>query len=189
MNSKAVGYLLLTLSAVAASVFAARTPVLAVPFGVSLLAMVVSILILRRSLRPEKAAAQAGEVSSVFDFTACLREVTGSLDRLIGARAELTCARIHRELDRVIEGPLFDFAQARDSLLADFGFASYARVIAEFTRGERAASRAWSAAVDGYLEEAISSLELAQEVFAGVSEILESQRKSPAEQNQARIEN
>ena len=67
-----------------------------------------------------------------------------------------------------------DRTQARDSLLAAFGFASYARVIAEFTRGERAASRAWSAAVDGYLDEAIKSLELAREVFAGVSEILES---------------
>ena len=180
MNLKAVGYLLLTVSAVAASVSAASTPVLTGPFAVSLGVMVVSILILRRGQRPEKAAAQAGDASSVFDFTACLRDITDNLDRLAGSKEELTCERIHRELDHLIEGPLFDFAQARDSLLATFGFASYARVIAEFTRGERAASRAWSAAVDGYLDEAIKSLELAREVFAGVSVILEGLKKPSA---------
>ena len=180
MNLKAVGYLLLTVSAVAASVFAARTPVLTGPFAVSLGVMVVSVLILRRGLRPEKEAAQAGEASSAFDFTACLRDITLSLDRLAGSKEELTCEKIHRELDRLIQGPMFDFAQARESLVATLGFASYARIMAEFTRGERAASRAWSAAVDRYLDEAINSLEIAREVFAGVSEILESLKKPSA---------
>lgn len=178
MNSKIIGYLLLTLSAVAASVFAARTPVMTGPFAVFLLVMAVSVLILRRSPRPEKVAEQSSGESGVFDFTACLRDITGSLDRLVGAKEELTCEKIPRELDRLIEGPLFDFIQARSSLLAAHGFAPYARVMAEFTRGERTASRAWSAAVDGYLEEAISSLELAREVFAGVREILEGLQKS-----------
>ena len=181
MNSKIIGYLLLTASAVAASIFAARTPVIAGPFAVSLLVMAISILILRRSPRSEKVAEQSNVESGVFDFSACLADVTSSLDRLVGAKEELTCEKIHRELNLLIEGPLFDFAQARNSLLTTFGFASYARVIAEFTRGERIASRAWSAAVDGYLQESISALKLAHEVFAGVSEILEDLRKSYTE--------
>ena len=181
MNSKIVGYLLLTVSAVAASVFAARTPVMTGPFAVSLLVMIVSILLLRRGVRPEKTAERNGGRSGVFDFTACLEDVTSSLDRLIGSKEELTCERIHHELDRLIEGSLFDFAQARENLLATVGFAPYARLIAEFTRAERTASRAWSAAVDGYLDEAISSLELAREVFTGVREILNSLQKDSGE--------
>lgn len=178
MNLKAVGYILLTVSAVAASIFAARIPVIIGPFAVSLLIMAVSILILRSARHQVKAAGQAGGESGVFDFSACLHDVTNSLDRLVGAKEELTCGKIHSELDRLIEGPLFDFAQARESILAAYGFALYAQVMAEFTRGERTASRAWSAAVDGYLEEAISSLELAREVFRGLKETLEQLQKS-----------
>jgi len=165
MNLRLASYMLLTLSTIAASMFAAHTPVMTGPFAASLAVMTVSVVLMRRACRKGIAAGETA--GGAYDFSGGLTEVIGALDQLAAA-GDPDCAAIHRELERLIEGPLFDFAQARGQLQAVCGFGPYARVIGEFTRGERAVNRAWSAAVDGYPGEARESLGRAREIFADV---------------------
>jgi hypothetical protein len=163
MNLRLTSYVLLALSTIAASMFAARTPVMTRPFAASLVVMAVSVVLMRRAYR--KGIAAADTAGGAYDFSGGLREANGVLDRL-AAMPDPDCAAIHRELDRVIDGPLFDFIQASRQLQARFGFGPYARVIGEFSRGERAVNRAWSAAVDGYPGEAHEWLGRARDIFA-----------------------
>jgi hypothetical protein len=68
-----------------------------------------------------------------------------------------------------VDGPLFDFAAARHNLLALYGFGGFARIVGEFSRGERAVNRAWSAAVDGYSQESRDYVAHSREIFAGLA--------------------
>ena len=171
MNLKRLGNILLVLSTIAATLCAARTPVLEFWFGASCLAMVSAVLMLRLGARPPKAGSrQAAEAA--FDFTGCLGEVNSALEKLAGER-ELSCERIHRELDRLSDGPLFDFARYREQLVSVAGYASFARLVGEFTRAERSLNRAWSAAVDGYREEALESMNRARDRFVQLGRLLD----------------
>ena len=162
MNRKLFGYLLLTVSTVAATVFASPVPVLTAPFAVSLAAMALALWLVRK--KPAVELAGQPDADS-FDHAACLETISkelAGLDRL----EVLSCERIHRELDRLIEGAVFDFAQNRNSLLVRLGYGPYSRVMADFSQAERTLNRAWSAAVDSYPGEARDSLKLAAELFA-----------------------
>ena len=175
---KRIGNILLVLSTIAATLCAARTPVLEFWFGASCLAMISAVLLLRLSARPPKAGVRQAAAEAAFDFTGCLGEVNSALEKLAGER-ELSCELIHRELDRLIEGPLFDFARYREQLTAVAGYASFARLVGEFTRAERSLSRAWSAAVDGYREEALDSMSQARERFILLGRLLDDLSSQP----------
>ena len=175
MNRTFFGYLLLTLSSVAAAVFASPIPVLKGPFTVSLVVMAFSLWLVRK--KPSSAEMVRQTDDAVFDHDDCLGSISTSLDRL-GRQENLTCEQIHRQLDLLIDGPVFDFAQNRDSLQLLLGYGPYSRVMGDFTRAERTLNRAWSAAVDNYPQEARDSLKLARELFAEVAALLKKSLQS-----------
>jgi hypothetical protein len=127
---------------------------------------------MRLSFRARLAREVQDTGGGTFDFLDCLRRVLHLLDGL-DKSGTADCDAIHRELDGLVDGPLFDFAEARGGLLALYGFGPYARVIGEFTRSERMVNRAWSASVDGYPGEARASVARARELFAELIEELE----------------
>ncbi len=165
MNRKLFGYLLLAVSTVAAAVFASPIPVLTAPFAVSLGVMAFSLWLVRKKPAPRELMQQE---AGVFDHAACLESISDALTRL-DRHEHLSCEQIHRELDRLIQGEVFDFAQNRNDLLLQLGYSPYSRVMGDFTRAERTLNRAWSAAVDNYPGEARDSLRLARELFAEVT--------------------
>ncbi len=170
-------YILLTLSTVAACLFAARIPVMTAPLAASVLVMAVAVLLMRRGYKARLAREMASESGrGIFDFAASARGVLQTLERL-ESDEQAGCGQIHRELDRLVDGALFDFAEAREGLLALHGFGGFARVVGEFSRGERAVNRGWSAAVDGYPCEARASVARAREIFAGLVDELERLRR------------
>jgi hypothetical protein len=164
MNLALLSYVLLALSTVAASLFAARIPIMAGPFVASVVVMVASVVMMRVAVRARIAREVQDNDDGAFDFLASVRLVLRMLAEL-DESGEADCEVIHRRLDGLVDGPLFDFEEARSGLLALHGFAPYARVVSEFTRGERAVNRSWSAAVDGYPDEARASLGRAREIF------------------------
>ncbi|MBN2288984.1 MAG: hypothetical protein JXQ83_06585 [Candidatus Glassbacteria bacterium] len=178
INRTVSGYLLLTVSTVAASVFASPTPVLTLPFTVSLAAMAFSLWLVRRKQAPGEPARESE--ADAFDHLACLESVAGALARL-AEQESLTCGQIHRELDPLIEGAVFDFAVNREALLARLDYGAYSRVVGDFTQAERILNRAWSAAVDSYPGEAVDMLRLARELFEEVAALLKRYLQAPAE--------
>jgi hypothetical protein len=167
-----LSYILLALSTVGACMSAARIPVMTGPFVANVVVMALAVILMRRSYRARIAREVSGAGRGKFDFLAAAVTVLASLDSLAD-RPDVSCGEIHDELDKLVDGPLFDFAEAREGLLAMHGFGEYARVVGEFSRGERAVNRAWSSAVDGYPEEARNSVKRARELFAELKDDLE----------------
>ncbi len=172
-------YILLALSTVAACVCAARIPVMTAPLVASVVAMSVAVVLMRRGYKARLAREVASKSGrGVFDFAASIKGVLQTLERLESDQ-QAGCEQFHLVLDKLVDGALFDFAEAREGLLALHGFGGYARVVGEFSRGERAVNRGWSAAVDGYPQEARDSVGRAREIFTGLAdELAKLQRKS-----------
>jgi hypothetical protein len=68
---------------------------------------------------------------------------------------------IGREFPRDLDA----FVQARESVAHRFGLQAYAEVMNPFAAGERYLNRVWSAAADGYLDEALEYIGRAREQF------------------------
>ena len=95
-----------------------------------------------------------------------LQEITVALERLIVGVGELeskveTSPPSH--ITAYIDGSLADdfriFADGRDAITAEYGLPVFAEVMTQFSAGERAINRAWSAAADGYIDEVATCVE------------------------------
>lgn len=64
------------------------------------------------------------------------------------------------------------FIDAREDLIARYGLASFADLMDHYAASDRQINRSWSAAADGYLEEALECLEEATHLVAETSERL-----------------
>jgi hypothetical protein len=126
------------------------------------LGLVVGALLTRWAARPDQAATSAADApddpQQIVDTL--IREV-GDLRRQlpsIGGRDAQSDAIVQRvgELQKTHMVALVD---AREQLVARLGLARYAVLMDHFAAAERQLNRAWSAAVDGALEEAVACLE------------------------------
>lgn len=66
---------------------------------------------------------------------------------------------IDKRVEQMISEHVPPFLAARSLLVSRLGLAGYAHLMDSFAAGERQLNRAWSAAADGYEEEALSCLE------------------------------
>ena len=88
-----------------------------------------------------------------------------SLDAIQAGIAELRDAITNDDpqgivdyIDDCLVEPFNDFADARNALVQRFGLQGFAEVMTPFASAERFVNRAWSAAADGYIGEAVNSL-------------------------------
>ncbi len=92
------------------------------------------------------------------------RIVTG-LDRLDAGKETLSGDELRARIDAEFRDDLGRFADARHSLGHMYGLDVYAEVMSAFAAGERYLNRVWSAAADGYLDEARAYVTRAHEQF------------------------
>ena len=140
-------------------------------FVLGCVGMLAGALVVRRDtarrLAPatdEAAAAGAGPDASVQNLRAALDDLRGQV-----AQANDRDARIKLIIERVDEMNaqfVAPFVAARPQLVARMGLAGYAQLMDRFAAGERQLNRAWSAAADGYEEEAVACLDNASVLFA-----------------------
>ena len=97
---------------------------------------------------------------------ASLQEIAEALDRAIAKTQQLSKessgiapSKIVARIDGEIADELRTFADGRESMTAEHGLTLFADVMSPFAAGERAINRAWSAAADGYIDEATDCLE------------------------------
>jgi len=65
-----------------------------------------------------------------------------------------------------------DFAENRDLMKERFGLAVFGEIMSEFASGERFLNRVWSAAADGYMEEAYRSVKTSLAFFQAAERLL-----------------
>ena len=90
-----------------------------------------------------------------------LAEIGTSFDRLIGNIQSLgkdvqsiPPSQITKRIDDQLADDFRIIADGRDSITKEYGLDVFADVMTQFAAGERALNRAWSAAADGYVDEA-----------------------------------
>lgn len=97
-----------------------------------------------------------------------LRTVTRSLldDAALPGDEEQACGLVTRRLGEALRDFVPAITEARDRLVARMGLGGYAVFMDAFGAAERSLNRAWSAAADNHLAEAIESLDRAGERLA-----------------------
>jgi len=95
-----------------------------------------------------------------------LQEITQALERAIEKTQQLkqsssnmAPSKIVIFIDDEIADELRTFADGRECMVTEQGLTFFADVMSPFAAGERAINRAWSAAADGYIDEATDCLE------------------------------
>jgi hypothetical protein len=113
------------------------------------------------------------------------QQLVDRLDRIVTGACELSreldagrAGEIHTRIDRLFRAELDAFAESRGAIARLHGLAAYAEVMNEFAAGERYLNRAWSASVDGYLEEAREYVGRAAHQFAQAQAALGRHRPS-----------
>ena len=109
-----------------------------------------------------------------------LESIVAQLHELIAAHAE-THKNLPAEIDQNFRHELRRFADARESMIHLYGLQAYADIMNDFAAGERYLNRVWSAAADGYAEEAATYLGKANAQFEDALKLLmEKRANSPA---------
>ena len=147
--------LLLMLSVIAASVFAAHIPPLWEGFTVSVAGMIVAIWGLRKSNREKRQ--QSGENEN--PLRAFEQLVSGTFDLVqrflnIDQWQKQTIDTLEDQTEQLTT----KMAQIHPALVETLGMKKFVSVILPFARAERLFNRALSAATDGYFDEARNSL-------------------------------
>lgn len=124
--------------------------------------LVAGAVVMRRaSARGRASAGAGGAAGSARDILADLVRQVGALRAEAGAAApEAVKALILDRVGGLQRGAMEAFVEAaRRDLIAAGGLRLFASVIDRYSAAERRLNRAWSAAADGYLEEALASLD------------------------------
>lgn len=129
---------------------------------VLLLILGVAMVRISAARAASQAAAAEGGVPEAREQMAAAMEMTKTLAREMG---ELPIEDLHTRLDAITSGPLFQFPELRQSISDSFGLKAYADVMGPFAQAERFLFRAWSAATDGYKEEAEENIRLAEPIL------------------------
>ena len=129
-----------------------------------LVAGAAGVVTLRRAAR---AKARSAEVlnNNRSHIENSLERIAAGLDELDAHKAELEPHELRAEIDARFRDDLARFADARESIAHLYGLPAYAEVMSHFAAGERYINRVWSAAADGYLEEARAYVTRAHEQF------------------------
>ena len=87
--------------------------------------------------------------------------------------AETPSHRLPALIDQGVRHSLARFADARESIITVWGTQAYADIMSAFAAGERYLNRVWSAASDGYPDEAIAYLARSHGQLAQALSLLE----------------
>ena len=136
-------------------------------FALALAGLVAGSLLVRRAAAQAQLALQADAErrpqgtpqGALAEIIAVARELQRELPAL-AADAERAEAIIER-VARVQAVLALQVVEGRDALLGTLGMTAYAELMDAFSRLERALNRAWSAAADGVLDEALRSIDAA----------------------------
>jgi hypothetical protein len=173
---RALGHVLFLIGVMLASVFAAPLKPLWGYFSVFALTAAIGALMVRFAKRAGPAPVDDGKVSvSSISEEALYRSI-----RYIGEQTEtlavqasgdaLTADIMKKAIEEIMEEMKY-FVEGRQFLQERHGIRAVSEIYSSFAGGERLLSRAWSALVDGYLDETKSCLRIAVRRLSGTVEI------------------
>ena len=101
----------------------------------------------------KEATAEHKLTADIGVIAASLKTLNEHADWLESKREELDVYEVHELIDQRFPEVINDFVDARESIIHAFSINDYAEIMNHFAAGERSVNRAWSASVDGYIDE------------------------------------
>ncbi|MCF7708201.1 MAG: hypothetical protein K9N52_04805 [Verrucomicrobia bacterium] len=163
---KIIGFVLVVIGFLGGALFSVKETE-GVVWQYYILSMIVGVsglVMIRLAYRSEALASETVDVN-MSTLVDTLSKVVKHLSELIQRRDSLNINALPDELDKLFPDDLMSFADARKTLAHLHGLQAYAEVMSPFAAGERYLNRVWSAASDGYAEEAKTYLERAHAQF------------------------
>lgn len=130
------------------------------------IALMVGGVALKRAAPVEAPVSEDGspQASGPAALKAIVAGLVEKVDELAGRVDGLDPDDIHQAVDPLL-ADMLPFVEGRQHLSAAYGGKGFAAIMGHFASGERKLNRAWSAAVDGYPEEARKSVKAAAPYF------------------------
>ncbi len=140
-------------------------------YGLSMVFGVFGVVLLRKTSKSSitESSRVSEEYSILEGSLAELRQRIGELKTNLDKLAPHDVVEF---IDETCLEPFSDFADARNALIQRFGLQAFAEIMTQFASGERYLNRAWSAAADGYMNEARDSVTRSDAHIARASELL-----------------
>ena len=112
--------------------------------------------------------------------TSDILSLESSLSRIVDRMRQLNTEKhtinpydMPQRIDELFADDLDTFVAARETIAHAYGLNVYADVMSSFAAGERYLNRVWSASADGYVDEANTYLEKAQDQFSASLRIVQ----------------
>ncbi|MDA7859315.1 hypothetical protein N9B05_05785, partial [Mariniblastus sp.] len=125
----------------------------------------------KRSANPEQQAEQEAMLSLV-DLNTRLTQLIGNLEGMLESIDELPPSQITARIDEQLADDFREFADGRNLITTEYGLDVFADVMTQFASGERSVNRAWSAAADGYIDEAETCLKRGRDMLQEAQRLL-----------------
>ena len=138
-------------------------------FGISLAVCLVGVVLIRKSMsQSEDASGHEAEsnLDTIRSSLASLISKARTLEQQVG---KLAPSKISAFIDDELAEDFRSFADGRECIIPRFGLNVYADVMTHFASGERYMNRAWSAAADGYVDEAATCIKQSMEFLGEAS--------------------
>jgi hypothetical protein len=181
ITNKLIGQVLLWTGFLAAALTSvsrleiAEHPWQTIPWAVyagSMAVGIVGVVLLRASAKAE--VRHTERVEGEFDtLTSNLAVLRSNVAELRGQLEQINPHDIVSYIDENCVEPFGAFADARNALVQRFGLNGFADVMTQFASAERFVNRAWSAAADGYVNEASDSLQRAENHLHQASQLMD----------------
>lgn len=161
-----LGYLLIAAGFLGGSYFSVvqKEGVPWVSLVISLLAGAVGIFLVRQTQRAS-AHSEDRLTTNLGSIASSLESLAAKATRLNNEKDSMNPYDVHSRIDADFMEDLDTFVEARESLSHRYGVQAYANLMTAFATGERYLNRAWSASVDGWVDEVSDSLGKAERQF------------------------
>ena len=97
-----------------------------------------------------------------------IRQMAEPLDQLAATAGQLPTKDLQAGIDKLLDQFVLPVTEARRQILATLGIQAAAELLIDFSAVERKLNRAWSAAGDGNLAEAVGSIQEAKTSYAAI---------------------
>ena len=147
-------------------------------YGISAAICLVGTVLIRRSLA-SPAMVSDDTHKDLDEMRHNLSSLIEHTDQLSNEIPSMAPSKITRFVDDVLADDFRSFAENRESIIPKFGLTIYADIMTNFAAGERYVNRAWSAAADGYVDEAAHCIEHANTLLTGALSELDQAEQAP----------
>lgn len=110
-------------------------------------------------------SASGSDASAVTNPVTILQQLQDNLTSTLGELDSLVKSDLQARISAVIDSHVTPLAEARHRIIDRFGMSKGADILVATAYGERMLNRVWSAAADGYIDEARSSFREAATAF------------------------